>query len=113
MPSASLVLFIDLEPNTRIDLRVAARAALAWADLVEEVGFHFDPLNAPKIELESSKPGSQKLKTIVSAITDDCPSSYKMGHQSGLSIGGSGSFAWLIMPPVFDVASVAVGLSVS
>ena len=23
---------------------------------------------------------------------DDCPSSYKMGHQSGLSIGGSGSF---------------------
>jgi predicted oxidoreductase len=25
-------------------------------------------------------------------IKDDCPSSYKMGHQSGLSIGGSGSF---------------------
>ena len=23
----------------------------------------------------------------------ECPSSYKMGHQSGLSIGGSGSFA--------------------
>jgi hypothetical protein len=25
--------------------------------------------------------------------TAGCPSSYKMGHQSGLSIGGSGSFA--------------------
>ncbi len=24
-------------------------------------------------------------------VVDECPSSYKMGHQSGLSIGGSGS----------------------
>jgi hypothetical protein len=68
MSSVSLVLFIDLKPDTRIDLRVAAKAAIAWANLVEEVGFHFDPLNVPKIELESSQPGSQKLKTIVSAI---------------------------------------------
>ncbi|MGC1494554.1 MAG: hypothetical protein WA790_02005 [Sulfitobacter sp.] len=42
-----------------------------------------------------------------------CPSSYKMGHQSGLSIGGSGSFVCLIMLLVFDVASGVVGLSVS
>jgi len=26
------------------------------------------------------------------AWAQNCPSSYKMGHQSGLSIGGSGSF---------------------
>ncbi len=42
----------------------------------------------------------------------DCPSSNKVGHQSVLSIGGSGSFVCLIMLLVFDVASVAVGLSV-
>lgn len=58
MSETSLVLFIDLEPGTRIDLRVAANASIAWADLVEEVSFHFDPLNAPKIELERSQPGS-------------------------------------------------------
>ena len=42
-----------------------------------------------------------------------CPSSYKMGHQSGLSFGGSGSSVWLIMQPAFDVASGDIGLSVS
>jgi len=42
-----------------------------------------------------------------------CPSSYKMRHQSGLSIGGSGSFVCLIMRLVFDVASGVIGLSVS
>ncbi len=46
-------------------------------------------------------------------IFTDCPSSYKMGHKRGLSIGGSGSFVWLIMRLVFDVASGAVGSSVS
>jgi hypothetical protein len=42
-----------------------------------------------------------------------CPSSYKMGHQSGLSLGGSGSSLGLIMQPAFDVASGDIGLSVS
>ena len=42
-----------------------------------------------------------------------CPSSYKMGHQTGLSLGGSGSSVGLIMHPAFDVASGDIGLSVS
>ena len=42
-----------------------------------------------------------------------CPSSYKMGHQSGLSFGGSVSSVGLIMQPAFDVASGDIGLSVS
>ena len=42
-----------------------------------------------------------------------CPSSYKMGHQSVLSLGGSGSSLGLIMQPAFDVASGDIGLSVS
>ena len=33
-----------------------------------------------------------------------------MGHQTGLSKRGSGSFVGLIMPLVFDVASDDVGL---
>ena len=44
---------------------------------------------------------------------EHCPSSYKMGHQSGLSLGGSGSSLGLIMQPAFDVASGDIGLSVS
>ncbi len=31
------------------------------------------------------------IPVINTAIEEACPSSYKMGHQSGLSIGGSGS----------------------
>ena len=36
-----------------------------------------------------------------------------MGHQSGLSFGGSGLSVGLIMQPAFDVASGDIGLSVS
>jgi hypothetical protein len=36
-----------------------------------------------------------------------------MGHQTGLSLGGSGSSVGLIMQPAFDVASGDIGLSVS
>ena len=43
----------------------------------------------------------------------ECPSSNKMGHQTGLSFGGSGSYVGLIMQPAFDVASGDIGLSVS
>ena len=44
---------------------------------------------------------------------DVCPSSYEVVIRSVLSFGGSGSFVWLIMLLVFDVASGGVGLSVS
>lgn len=36
-----------------------------------------------------------------------------MGHQTGLSFGGSGYSVELIMQPAFDVVSVDTGLSVS
>jgi hypothetical protein len=62
MNETALVLFIDLEANERIDLRVAARAAIAWADMVEDVGGYFDPSSPPSIDLVASEPGSQKLK---------------------------------------------------
>ncbi len=71
MSKTPLVLFIDLKSDTRIDLRAAAKAAIAWADLIEDVGGHFDPSSPPTVELVSSEPGSQKLKVIISSITDD------------------------------------------
>lgn len=94
MSEASLVLFIDLKPDSRIDLRAAAKASIAWADLVEEVSFHFDPLNAPKIELERANPGSQKLKTIVTAITDDPKASIRTAIISALVFIGGTSVRW-------------------
>ena len=47
------------------------------------------------------------------SFTSSCPSSYKIGHETGLSFGGSGSSVGLIMQPAFDVASGDTGLSVS
>ena len=79
-------------------------------------------LRIPKLRKGSYFPGfleprrmAEKALTAViqEAYIQGCPSSYRMGHQSGLSIGGSGSVARLIMRPVFDVASGAVGLSAS
>ena len=63
-------------------------------------------------------PDAQSCATSEQAARKDtdlnnCPSSYKMGHQSGLSLGGSGSSLGLIMQPAFDVASGDIGLSVS
>ncbi|WP_136634944.1 hypothetical protein [Pseudooceanicola onchidii] len=71
MSETPLVLFIDLKPDTRIDLKTAARAAIAWADTVESVGAFFDPAHPPTIDLVASEPGSQKLRGIIKSITDD------------------------------------------
>jgi len=94
MSSTSLVLFIDLEPKTRIDLRTVANAAIAWANLVEEVSFHFDPLSAPRIELESSVQGSQKLKTIISLIRDDPKATIRTAVVSSLIFIGGTTVNW-------------------
>ncbi len=94
MSSTSLVLFIDLEPKTRIDLRTVANAAIAWANVVEEVSFHFDPLSAPRIELESSVQGNQKLKTIISLIGDDPKATIRTAVVSSLIFIGGTTVNW-------------------
>ena len=71
MTETSLVLFIDLKPDSRIDLRTAARAAIAWADMVEDVGTHFDPTSPPQIDLVGAEEGSQKIKAIISSLSED------------------------------------------
>ena len=57
--------------------------------------------------------GAPRMSVKQSISGPYCPSSYKMGHQSGLSFGGSVSSVGLIMQPAFDVASGDIGLSVS
>ena len=43
-------------------------------------------------ELKRLQKENERVRRAVSDLTLDCPSSYKMEHQSGLSFGGSGSF---------------------
>lgn len=94
MPETPLVLFIDLEPNKQIDLRVAARSAIAWADLVESVGAHFDPSRPPQIDLVSSEPGSQKLKALIRYLGDDPKATIRTAIVSSIVFIGLTTAAW-------------------
>jgi len=94
MSDTSLTLFIDLSPNSRIDLRVAAKAAISWANMVEDVGIHFDPSAPPTIQLEASEPGSQKLKTIISSLSDDPKADIRTAIVSALVFLGMTTAAW-------------------
>lgn len=85
MSETSLVLFIDLEPGRKVDLRTAARAAIAWADMVEEIGAHFSPMSPPSIKLESAQPGSQKLKAVLASISDDPKTTIRTAIVSALT----------------------------
>lgn len=94
MSETSLVLFVDLKPDTRIDLRIAARAAIAWADMVEEVGRHFDPLSHTTMELKSSEPGSQKLRAVVRALVGDPKAAIRTAIISSLIFLGRDTVTW-------------------
>ena len=59
------------------------------------------------------KENIKKITLLPDIYRTYCPSSYKMGHQTCLSLGVSGSSVWLIMQPAFDVASGDTGWSVS
>ncbi|KAF0677332.1 hypothetical protein [Profundibacterium mesophilum] len=71
MSQTSLVLFIDLKPDAKVDLRSAARAAIAWADTIERVGEYVDPFASPQVDLVSSEPGSQRIKALIRSISSD------------------------------------------
>lgn len=71
MSGAGLTLFIDLKPDSRVDLRAAAKAAIAWADMLEDVGAYFDPHHPPSIDLVASEPGSQKIRAAIRSLSSD------------------------------------------
>lgn len=66
MRETALTLFIDLEPDTRIDLETVARTSLAWAQLIKSAGAQVDPFVEWRVELESATPGSQSIRSIIS-----------------------------------------------
>lgn len=94
MPAAPLVLYIELKPETKIDLRVAAKAAIAWADMVERTGSHFDPLNLTAIELEASTEGSQIIKAIISSVTEDPKTILRIAIVTSLLFIAKTTAAW-------------------
>lgn len=94
MSSTSLVLFVDLKPDTKLDLRTAARAAIAWADMVERVGHHFDPNSSTIIELESAQPGSQKIKAVVRSLVGDTKTAIRTAIISTLIFLAKDTVTW-------------------
>lgn len=96
MSETALTLFIDLEPDTRIDLRTAARAAIAWADMVEQVGSHLYPTSPPIIELEAAEPGSQKIKAVIASLTEDPKATIRTAIVSSLVFvfGTTATWTW-------------------
>lgn len=65
MPETEITLFVGLRQGTRIDLETAANASLAWAVLIKAVGQQVDPFTEWSVELESSLPGSLKIRSII------------------------------------------------
>lgn len=62
MKEAQLTIFIDLKEGERIDLEVAAFAAVAWSRTIKHVGRQITPFHEWTVELEGARPGSQKIK---------------------------------------------------
>lgn len=65
MRETAITLYVDLPQGARLDLEVAAHAALAWSRMIKTIGQHVDPFATWEVELESALPGSQKLRSIL------------------------------------------------
>tara|TARA_R110002094_G_scaffold35391_1_gene47962 strand:- start:563 stop:1447 length:885 start_codon:yes stop_codon:yes gene_type:complete len=71
MTETSLTLYIDLEQGSKVDMEPAAYAAIAWSQLIKEIGQHVDPMNEWEVELESALPGSQKIRGVIKLPSTD------------------------------------------
>lgn len=94
MSTTPLVLYIELKPDTKINLKVAARAAIAWAEMVERTGAHLDPLNTTTIELEASEAGSQIIKAIIRTLTENPKETVKIAIVTSLLFVAKTTVAW-------------------
>ncbi|MEM6747938.1 MAG: hypothetical protein AAF608_11010 [Pseudomonadota bacterium] len=65
MSSAPLSLYLDLEDGQRADLQVVSRAAIAWANAIDEIAYVIDPSIELKIDFHSGTRGSLSLNTII------------------------------------------------
>ena len=60
-----LTFYLELEPGTKADLEVVARASLAFASAVREIAFVLDPSLSMRVELVSGTEGSLSLNSLL------------------------------------------------
>src|SRR5947208_9697632 len=65
---APVSLYLDLQPGQKVDLEVAARAALAFAAAIRETAYIFDPSMTVRVELLSGTDGSLSLNSLIRSI---------------------------------------------
>jgi hypothetical protein len=65
MTETSITLYVELRQGARLDLESAANASLAWSRMIKAIGHSIDPMGDWDIELESSLPGSQKIRSYI------------------------------------------------
>lgn len=61
----NISLYVALEPGTKADLEVIARASLEFAATLREVAYVIDPSIDLRIEIESGTPGSLSLNSVL------------------------------------------------
>ena len=72
-------------------VRVALTSGLTRKQVAADFGIGFSTLSK-WIQQDQKNPEKPSAQSDLERENARCPSSNKMGHQSGLSIGGSGSF---------------------
>ncbi len=89
MEETSITLYVDLRHGSRLDLEAAANASLAWAKMIRAIGESIDPMSDWAVELESSLPGSQKIKSFIRIKTG--------GDLRTLIVGAVGSALFFLL----------------
>jgi hypothetical protein len=64
----AISLYLDLEPGTRADIEIVARAALAFSAAIKELTYILDPALEVRVELVSGSDGSLSLNSLIRAI---------------------------------------------
>lgn len=68
--TAPISLYVALAPETRGDLEIISRAAIAWTEAIREAAFITDPFLEIRVELLSGTEGSINLNSRIRAIRD-------------------------------------------
>ncbi|RWC52858.1 hypothetical protein [Mesorhizobium sp.] len=63
-----ITLYLDLKKDTKADLAVVARAALAFDAAVKEIAYVLDPSITIRVEFDNSTEGSLKLHSILKKV---------------------------------------------
>jgi hypothetical protein len=84
-----LSLYIALQPDSRGDLEVISRAAIAWSQAIREAAFIVDPFLEIRVELVSGTEGSINLNSLIRALRGAASDPKKL---KALALGIAGYF---------------------